>query len=92
MTTLKGTVKWFNGKKGFGFIEREDKEKDAFVHASAVRAADLKFLNEGDKLEFTLEDGRKSKISAKMEIKELIKTAKVKKTTTKVKKSSKGKK
>ena len=42
--------------------------------------------------EFTLEDGRKSKISAKMEIKELIKTAKVKKTTTKVKKSSKGKK
>jgi|TARA_B100000767_G_C19428652_1_gene395015 cold shock protein len=59
MTTLKGTVKWFNGKKGFGFIEREDKEKDAFVHASAVRAADLKFLNEGDKLEFTLEDGPK---------------------------------
>ena len=35
MSTLKGTVKWFNGKKGFGFIEREDKEKDAFVHASA---------------------------------------------------------
>ena len=59
MSTLKGTVKWFNGKKGFGFIEREDKEKDAFVHASAVRAADLKFLNEGDKLEFTLEDGPK---------------------------------
>ena len=33
MTTLKGTVKWFNGKKGFGFIEREDKEKDVFCHA-----------------------------------------------------------
>ena len=34
MSTLKGTVKWFNGKKGFGFIEREDKEKDAFVPVS----------------------------------------------------------
>ena len=52
MSTLKGTVKWFNGKKGFGFIEREDKEKDAFVHASAVKAAGMRYLNEGDKLEF----------------------------------------
>ena len=50
MNTLKGTVKWFNGKKGFGFIEREDKEKDAFVHASAVKTAGMRFLNEGDKL------------------------------------------
>ena len=39
MSIIKGTVKWFNGKKGFGFIEREDKEKDAFVHASAVKTA-----------------------------------------------------
>ena len=37
--SLKGKVKWFNGKKGYGFIEREDKEKDVFVHASAVREA-----------------------------------------------------
>ena len=59
MSTLKGTVKWFNSKKGFGFIEREDKEKDAFVHASAVKAAGMRYLNEGDKLEFTLEDGPK---------------------------------
>ena len=59
MSTLKGTVKWFNGKKGFGFIEREDKEKDAFVHASAVKTAGMRFLNEGDKLEFELEDGPK---------------------------------
>ena len=44
---------------GFGFMEREDKEKDAFVHASAVKAAGMRFLNEGDKLEFTLEDGPK---------------------------------
>ena len=59
MSILKGTVKWFNGKKGFGFIEREDKEKDAFVHASAVKASGMRYLNEGDKLEFTLEDGPK---------------------------------
>jgi CspA family cold shock protein len=59
MSTLKGTVKWFNSKKGFGFIEREDKEKDAFVHASAVKAAGMRFLNEGDKIEFDLEDGPK---------------------------------
>ena len=58
-TTLKGKVKWFNGKKGYGFIEREDKEKDVFVHASAVRDAGLKFLNEGDSLEFSVEDGDK---------------------------------
>ena len=59
MSTLKGTVKWFNDKKGFGFIEREDKEKDAFVHASAVKNAGMRFLNEGDKLEFEMEDGPK---------------------------------
>tara|TARA_B110000444_G_scaffold215606_1_gene213549 strand:+ start:393 stop:605 length:213 start_codon:yes stop_codon:yes gene_type:complete len=59
MSIIKGTVKWFNGKKGFGFIEREDKEKDAFVHVSAVKAAGMRYLNEGDKLEFTLEDGAK---------------------------------
>ena len=46
-------------EKGYGFIERDDKEKDAFIHASAVKAAGLRFLNEGDKLEFELsEDGK----------------------------------
>ena len=59
MSVLKGTVKWFNGKKGYGFIERDDKEKDAFCHASAVKAAGMRFLNEGDKLEIELEDGPK---------------------------------
>ena len=57
MTT--GVVKWFNPTKGFGFIERDDKQKDAFVHASAVKASGMRYLNEGDKLEFTLEDGPK---------------------------------
>ena len=57
--SLKGKVKWFNPTKGFGFIEREDKEKDVFCHASAVKNAGMRFLNEGDKLEFELEDGPK---------------------------------
>ena len=56
MSILKGTTKWYSGKKGFGFIEREDKQKDVFIHASAIKAAGLRYLNEGDKLEFTLED------------------------------------
>ena len=57
--SIKGKVKWFNGTKGYGFIEREDKEKDVFVHITAVKAAELKNLQESDKLEFTLEDGPK---------------------------------
>ena len=55
---LKGKVKWFNGKKGYGFIEREDKEKDVFVHSSAAQAANLD-LNEGDQLTFDVENGQK---------------------------------
>ena len=58
MTEIKGIVKWFNLKKGFGFIEREDKEKDVFVHASSARAAGLR-LFEGTKLVFTLESTEK---------------------------------
>ena len=59
MTTLNGTVKWYNGKKGFGFIEREDKEKDVFVHASAVKSAGIRYLNENQKVTFDLEDSQK---------------------------------
>ena len=59
MTTLTGKIKWYNSKRGYGFIERDDKEKDAFVHASAVKAAGMRYLKEGHTLEFTLEDGPK---------------------------------
>ena len=59
MSTLKGKVKWFNGKKGYGFIERDDGEKDCFVHASSVREAGFRYLNEGDVLEFEIESGDK---------------------------------
>ena len=54
--SIKGKVKWFNGTKGYGFIEREDKEKDIFVHSSAVKAAGLSELNEGDELSFEVEN------------------------------------
>ena len=57
--SLQGKVKWFNPTKGYGFIEREDKEKDVFVHASAVKTSGFRYINEGDKISFDLEDGPK---------------------------------
>ena len=56
--SIKGKVKWFNPIKGYGFIEREDKQKDVFVHSSAAQAASLE-LNEGDQLTFDVENGDK---------------------------------
>ena len=64
--SLKGKVKWFNGKKGYGFIERSDGEKDCFVHASSVRDAGLRYLNEGDELEFEIESGDKGPSAIKL--------------------------
>ena len=60
-----GTVKWFNGQKGFGFIEPEDGGKDVFVHISAVERAGMSSLQEGQKVSFELErDARSGKTSA----------------------------
>jgi CspA family cold shock protein len=55
----KGTVKWFNESKGFGFITREDGEKDCFVHHSAIQGAGFKNLAEGERVEFDVVQGQK---------------------------------
>ncbi len=60
----KGTVKWFNPAKGFGFIEPEDGSKDAFVHISAVESAGLNSLSEGQQVEYELQPGRNGKSAA----------------------------
>lgn len=53
-----GTVKWFNGQKGFGFIVPDDGGKDVFVHISAVERSGFKTLNEGQKVSYELETNR----------------------------------
>jgi CspA family cold shock protein len=55
---IKGTVKWFNAAKGYGFIGREDGE-DVFVHFSAIQSDGYRRLEEGQQVEFTIEDGPK---------------------------------
>ena len=59
-----GTVKWFNSTKGYGFIEPEDGSKDAFVHISAVERAGIGALNEGQKVDYELQQGQNGKSSA----------------------------
>jgi cold shock protein len=58
---MNGTVKFFNAAKGFGFIEPDDGGKDVFVHATALEAADIRALKEGDRVSFELEDDRKGR-------------------------------
>jgi CspA family cold shock protein len=55
---INGTVKWFNGTKGYGFLAREGGE-DVFVHFSAIQGEGFKNLQEGQKVEFTVEQGPK---------------------------------
>ena len=56
---VNGTVKWFNEKKGFGFIEQEDGGPDVFVHYSEIIGAGFKSLKEGDPVIFNIEEGPK---------------------------------
>lgn len=56
----KGTVKWFNGQKGFGFIQPDEGGSDVFVHISAVERAGMHNLNEGQKVEFEVVADRKT--------------------------------
>ena len=60
---MTGTVKWFNDQKGFGFLAVEG-GKDVFVHHSAIEAQGYRTLTEGDRVEFTLEQGAKGPAAA----------------------------
>jgi cold shock protein len=60
-----GTVKWFNGQKGFGFIQPDEGGGDVFVHVSAVERSGMGTIHEGQKLSYELErDNRSGKMSA----------------------------
>jgi CspA family cold shock protein len=63
-TMAKGTVKWFNTTKGFGFIAPETGGKDIFVHISAVERAGIRQLNDGQAVTYDLEAGRDGRESA----------------------------
>jgi CspA family cold shock protein len=56
---MTGTVKWFNEDKGFGFIARDDQEKDVFCHHSAIQGQGFKSLVQGQKVEFDVVQGQK---------------------------------
>ena len=59
-----GTVKWFNAKKGDGFIQPDDGSRDVFVHISAVEQSGLGTLNDGQKISYDVERGQQGKTSA----------------------------
>ena len=63
---IQGTVKWVNGEKGFGFITREDGEKDCFVHHSAIQGEGYKNLTEGQRVEFEVVQGPKGPAAEKV--------------------------
>ena len=56
---ITGTVKWFSDSRGYGFIVRQDGEKDVFVHHSAIVGTDYKTLSEGQQVMFEVEQGQK---------------------------------
>jgi len=60
---LRGTVKWFDDKRGYGFIER-DEGGDVFVHYSAIQGNSYKTLGEGQRVSFDIQDGAKGKAAA----------------------------
>ena len=65
----KGTVKWFNATKGFGFIKPDQGDKDVFVHISAVERAGLSSLNENQVIEYDLVDNRGKSSAENLKVK-----------------------
>ncbi|GLR10217.1 CspA family cold shock protein [Pantoea alhagi] len=65
---LTGLVKWFNAEKGFGFISPADGSKDVFVHFSAIQNQGFKTLEEGQNVEFTIENGPKGPAAANVNV------------------------
>ena len=63
---VTGTVKWFNAQKGYGFIQRDDGQKDVFVHFSAIEAGGFRELREGDRVEFEVEQDARGPKAAKV--------------------------
>jgi CspA family cold shock protein len=61
-----GTVKWFDARKGFGFIQPDDGGKDVFVHVTAVQAAGLNGLNDGQKVSYEVVSGRGKQAAANL--------------------------
>ena len=67
MSSKTGKVKWFNPKKGYGFVDKDDDEKDMFLHITALQKANISVLNEGDKISYDVEEenGRQSAVNIK---------------------------
>jgi CspA family cold shock protein len=65
---VRGTVKWFNDQKGFGFITREDGEKDVFVHHTAINGTGFKSLREGQQVEFDVVQGQKGPAAQNVDV------------------------
>ncbi|MEM9013822.1 MAG: cold-shock protein [Pseudomonadota bacterium] len=63
-----GTVKWYNAQKGYGFIEPEDGGKDVFVHATALEAAGIRSLDDGQSVTFELQEDRGKTSAAQLKI------------------------
>jgi CspA family cold shock protein len=63
-----GVVKWFNGEKGYGFIQRDNGEKDVFVHFSAINAEGFRTLREGQRVEFEVAEGEKGPQAQNVEV------------------------
>ncbi|NIP31881.1 MAG: cold shock domain-containing protein [Candidatus Dadabacteria bacterium] len=63
---MQGTVKWFNSSKGFGFITSSEVQDDIFVHYTAIEGDGYKTLNEGEEVEFEIQDGPKGPTATKV--------------------------